>query len=336
MIFRKAFMLGQVDFDTIFDLTDEWSSSDDPRTLREYLGLTPEEEDIWITESDEALEDFMMKERSRKVFFTDLDGTLLTDEKKIKPDTKQAIHEALRMGHLVVLASGRTLSSTLRQAKKLDLIHPGCYLICYNGALIYDIGAEKTLYTSSLSMDLVIEAFRTAEQFNVHIQTYAHDDTILALHDTPIIEAYCSVQGLSWKIVDDISSSLTAPPPKMLAIENDPEKLEAFRVIMEEKFHDKLDMFQSQSNYLELVSPGTNKGNAVRKLCDILQIPIENSVSAGDAENDLTLIQAAHIGAVMVNGSPVLKEYADYITENDNNHDGVAEIIHKFVTGTAK
>lgn len=51
----------------------------------------------------------------------------------------------------------------------------------------------------------------------------------------------------------------------------------------------------------------------------------------GDAENDISMIRAAHIGCAMRNAEEEVKQAADYITENDNNHDGVAEIIHKFV-----
>jgi hypothetical protein len=63
MTFRERFMKYETEFEEIFSLTDEWNFSDDLRTLREFLGLTEEEEDIWISQSDEALEDFMMKER---------------------------------------------------------------------------------------------------------------------------------------------------------------------------------------------------------------------------------------------------------------------------------
>ena len=35
---------------------EEWNGSDDPRTLAGFLGLNEEEEDIWIEESDEALQ----------------------------------------------------------------------------------------------------------------------------------------------------------------------------------------------------------------------------------------------------------------------------------------
>ena len=43
------------------------------------------------------------------------------------------------------------------------------------------------------------------------------------------------------------------------------------------------------------------------------------------------MLKAAHVGAVMCNAFPGIAEYGNYVTEHDNNHDGVAEIIHKFI-----
>lgn len=63
MTFRERFMNYETEFDEIFDLTDKWNFSDETCTLREFLGLNAEEEDIWISESDEALEAFMEQER---------------------------------------------------------------------------------------------------------------------------------------------------------------------------------------------------------------------------------------------------------------------------------
>lgn len=65
MKFRERYMHHEADFEEIFSLTDEWNFSDETCTLREYLGLTVEEEDIWISESDEALERLLEKERSQ-------------------------------------------------------------------------------------------------------------------------------------------------------------------------------------------------------------------------------------------------------------------------------
>ena len=74
MKFRERFMMGEVPFDDIFSLTDKWNFSDEACTLREYLGLTAKEEDVWISDSDDALEELMEKEKNTKAVFLDLDG----------------------------------------------------------------------------------------------------------------------------------------------------------------------------------------------------------------------------------------------------------------------
>lgn len=64
MKFRERYMNYETDFEEIFSLTDKWNFSDETCTLREFLGLTAEEEDVWISESDEALEQLLEKERN--------------------------------------------------------------------------------------------------------------------------------------------------------------------------------------------------------------------------------------------------------------------------------
>ena len=65
--------------------------------------------------------------------------------------------------------------------------------------------------------------------------------------------------------------------------------------------------------------------------CELLQIPLANTVAAGDQENDISMIEAAAVGAAMKNATDAVKASADYITENDCNHSGVAEILRKFI-----
>ena len=54
-------------------------------------------------------------------------------------------------------------------------------------------------------------------------------------------------------------------------------------------------------------------------------------MAAGDQENDISMIEASAVGAAMKNATDAVKASADYITENDCNHSGVAEILRKFI-----
>ena len=92
----------------------------------------------------------------------------------------------------------------------------------------------------------------------------------------------------------------------------------------------EMDCFFSCEQFLEVVPKGMNKGEAVKMLCKLLDVEIENAVACGDAANDLAMLKAAGIGVAMINGSDEVKAVADYITTRDNNHDGVAEAADKF------
>ena len=57
----------------------------------------------------------------------------------------------------------------------------------------------------------------------------------------------------------------------------------------------------------------------------------DNLMACGDGLNDRSMIRYAGVGVAMQNAEPPVKEAADYVTEADNNHDGVAEAIEKFI-----
>ena len=69
----------------------------------------------------------------------------------------------------------------------------------------------------------------------------------------------------------------------------------------------------------------------MEELTRILNMPLDSTVAVGDEENDISMIQTAHIGVAVKNGIPEIRNVADYVTENDNNHDAIAEVIEKFV-----
>ena len=63
MTFKELYLAGELEFEEIDDYIAQWNESDDPRTLREYLGLSADEEDIWIDESDDALKEALDKQK---------------------------------------------------------------------------------------------------------------------------------------------------------------------------------------------------------------------------------------------------------------------------------
>ncbi len=266
-----------------------------------------------------------------KIFFTDLDGTLLNDEKQITPGNRKAIERSLACGHKIVIATGRPLASALVQAERLELMGNGCYIIAFNGAQIYDCFRKETIFGKRMPLGLVDPIFKRAHELGLHVQTYT-DTEVIAEEERPELKDYSQKMLVNYRIVQKASEALPGDPYKILVVRGgEPGAAEQLQREVLQKYGDILDSFFSNDMYMEIVSAGISKGNAVRWMCENLNIPIENSVSAGDGPNDIDMIEAAYVGAAMSNSFPGVKEHADYVTSADNNHDGAAEIINKFI-----
>lgn len=63
--FKERYLAGESPFEEIDDETYEWGMSESNVTLREYLGLNEEEEDLWITDGDEALEELLNRQKEK-------------------------------------------------------------------------------------------------------------------------------------------------------------------------------------------------------------------------------------------------------------------------------
>ena len=150
--------------------------------------------------------------------------------------------------------------------------------------------------------------------------------------DTENVRRYCANIHMNYRVVKDIRTGLAAPSVKTLMIDfHDRAPVEAMEQWVRENLAGRVDCFFSSRYYLEVVPPGMHKGGAVREMCRILGVPLENTVAVGDEANDVTMIQTAGVGAAMRNAIPEAKDAAAYVTERDNNHNGVAEVIERFL-----
>lgn len=268
---------------------------------------------------------------NNKILFVDLDATLLCDDKTISKRNREAIGRMLAEGHYLVLATGRPVESGRIVARELGLTLPGCYMVAFNGAVIYDCSADRVLLKRSIPIDVVQELFERAKKAGIYVQTYTNTDIITMKH-TRELDYYRSKSGLSYKLSENVLDLLEEEPQKVLLIALErKDRLIKFRKENLKWEQGKCNSFFSCSEYLEYCPLDTSKGTGIAYLTQILNMPLDSTVAVGDEQNDISMIQAAHIGVAMKNGIQEVKDIADYVTENDNNHDAIAEVIEKFI-----
>ena len=246
-----------------------------------------------------------------KLLFTDLDGTLLTDDKTILDVDMKAIEGMLARGHKLVLCTGRPLTSAKQLAQKYGFDKPGFLLVSFNGGLIYDYATEQSILTRYIPVESVKFIMDAAHKAGMHAHTYS-GDLVVSEYETEQLKTYCRLMKMDYVVVKDIRdyygefiNVVVKPPGKLFDVFSKPEMLE-------------FSHMQS------------NKGDAVRFMADFYKVPLSDTIAVGDEENDCPMIEAAGVGIAMANASDVAKSVADYVTKADNNHGGIAEIIEKF------
>lgn len=267
-----------------------------------------------------------------KIFFADLDGTLLNDKKEITPLTLHTLKEWTNKGHKLVLCTGRALDSVKHVRETLGLGNfPNMYLIGYNGGEIYDCATDSLLNRKALSFDAAKKCFEIAKKHNIHIQTFS-DTHIITEKDNDELKYYKKAVHTPVIITDNFMPYLDKEPCKCLAISLDnPELMKKFSASITQELGDEVTVMTSTPRFVEMFPATSGKGFSVKWLCNHLNIPLENALAAGDEMNDLSMIEAAGIGIAMKNGREYIKEIADIITETDNNNDGLVPVLKKFI-----
>ena len=261
-----------------------------------------------------------------KVFFSDLDGTLLTTDKKITPKTREALDRWLADGNLLAISSGRPLPSVKEVMTNNGLIGKNIFGIAFNGGQIYDTVTDKIVMEKTIPLDEVKTIGMLAKENGIYCHTY--DDThILSPRKGKELDFYTITIHLPIKELPDFPEGVIKRPPKFLCIDPDLEHdLDAFANLVTSRLPD-ITCVKSNKYLLEVFPSSSGKGAAVKDFCELTGIDINDSYSAGDEQNDISMIEAAGHGIAMINGNPLLKEKADIITPFDNDHDGLAGIL---------
>ncbi len=196
---------------------------------------------------------------------------------------------------------------------------------------MYDCDSRTTILEKRLPLSYVSYLQEQAEKYHVHIQTY-REDAVVSPADDDEIKFYRRKIHLPLIVSPKLTDALTQAPYKMLAISlDDFNRLEAFRLGITEWAQNRIQTIYSSEIYLELFEHTAGKGNAVRFVCDHFGVPLSDAYAAGDADNDISMLQAAGCGIAMANASDHVKASADVVTDLDNDKDGLADMMRKLL-----
>ncbi|MCQ2521503.1 MAG: Cof-type HAD-IIB family hydrolase [Lachnospiraceae bacterium] len=260
----------------------------------------------------------------RKIFFSDLDGTLLNDEKQITPATRKALDAWMDAGNIFVFSSGRPTGSVKQVATAEKMNHENFYIVGFNGSEIFHPASGKTLLHKALSIEDATRVFEIATKLGVYVHAYNQNDQILIPREGEEIDFYHRSIHLESVVLPDYPLGLTEGPTKCLGINLENQgKLESLAEAIQAEMGDRICCLKSNPFLLEIFNKSAGKGQAVKDMAEMFHVSLHNTLAAGDEQNDISMLEAAGTGIAMCNGNPIVKASADVVTTLDNNHDGL-------------
>ena len=262
----------------------------------------------------------------------DMDGTLLTSQKTIAKSSIAAIDRAHAAEKQVALSTGRSLSELGLYKKDLQGIR---YAVLASGALIYDMEAKQTLAEQTLPAVVVDKVKTLAEAHDLMVVGVINGQGYLQRSNFENIanyymEIYTELYDKTAVLVDNICDLLAKERENFGKINiyhlTADERDQSYEVLLSED----IAMIKSEVSGLELTARGVEKGQGLAHLAQYLQLPMEQIIAVGDADNDESMIREAGLGIAMGNANESIKGLADVIVA-DNDHDGCAQAIDEFL-----
>ncbi len=262
-----------------------------------------------------------------KLVALDLDGTLLTSDKRISEENKRAIQAARAKGVQVVLTTGRPLKAIEPFLEELNLLGEGNYSITFNGGLVQEntgrvldkigFGLEeaRTIRAVTQQLDLPL-----ALLFGGTIYTLPSEQPSLYAVLSPLLDAVD---------IDDADLPDIVYNKAVTAIEA--TYLDERIPQIPKELHEQFEIFKSRDILLEWSPKGVHKANGLAKLIQHLGIERSEVMACGDEENDVSMVEWAGLGVAMANASATLKEVANVVLPLTNDENGIAWAIDQYV-----
>lgn len=253
-----------------------------------------------------------------KLLVSDLDHTLLNDDKTVDADVRQAVRNMIETGVDVAIASGR-VDSEIKQVGDRFLDH-ACHRVSENGVYVLTADGEQ-LYETILPPEWIqpitdlTHKYDFLSVFNIHKQSFVMTKTadVRQYEETNEVAIHEDAN-----ILDRLSPSF---PLTKIAIIGEISKLKQFEQELAQHFTGKVNFYLSSPNCVDVVPLGASKGLGVQKLIAELGIKPDEVACVGDSYNDLSMFNITPHSFAMTHAEKQVRETAQHTV------DSVAEVV---------
>ncbi len=262
-----------------------------------------------------------------ELVLADVDGTLVTDEKRLTDRAIAAVRSLKEAGVKFAVTSGRPPRGMEMLVEPLALQLP---LGAFNGGL-FARPDMSVIEERSIDPRLVAQIVELIGGHGLDVWLYRGSDWLL--RDAHVAHAKKEADTVRFepKVVESFDG-LTERIAKIVGVSDDLGAVAKAEADARVKFGEHVSAARSQPYYLDVTHPEANKGAVLHYFSREYEIPLERIATLGDQPNDMLMFEGAGLSIAMGNAGEQVKRAAKRVTES-NEHEGFALAIERFVLG---
>lgn len=256
-----------------------------------------------------------------KALAIDLDGTLLIGE-TLSTANRIAVKKASDAGFHVIIATARWRQLAQRIAREIGIT--AVPIIACSGAQVYCTEISSDIFDVRLPYDFVSELYRICNANRCIASATVDSHTWLKIDKEPAAEFLS--EEMQW--VDQLPEH--GQLPRIATVQGS----ETIAIVkeMHKNWLDQVNIFDSIGPsgriVITITASTADKGLALEKACDHINIKTEQVIAFGDADNDIEMFRRAGRSVAMGQADDSVKSAATDLT-TANTEDGVARFIEQ-------
>jgi Cof subfamily protein (haloacid dehalogenase superfamily) len=262
------------------------------------------------------------------VLVSDVDGTLVTDEKVLTTRAQTAVAKLHAGGITFAIISSRPLRGLRTLLEPLKITTPVCG---FNGGVMASADLSVIITEHLLSPKTARRAVDLLESPDVQVWVFSGQDWLLRDPGGPYVGHEELTIGFRPTVVEDFGRSLDNAN-KIVGVSKDFESLAQRERDVRAALDGQASVARSQLYYLDITDPLANKGVALSELAKLLAVPLKEIAVIGDGGNDIAMFERSGMSIAMGNASTEVQQAADFVT-GSNHDDGFANAVQRFILG---
>jgi Cof subfamily protein (haloacid dehalogenase superfamily) len=263
------------------------------------------------------------------LLLSDVDGTLVTKDKRLTPATVEAVRRLGESGKAFAIISSRPPQGLLHLIEPLNLTTP---IAGFNGGMVMDCD-RKVLRRYSLDTEITRRVIEMLDARGIDVWFFNGNDWLVRDVAGVYVDHEHKTIGYGPTETADFEHALGGAT-KIVGVSRDFARLAQCESDMRNAFGNAASIALSQSYYLDITHLDANKGSAVLALAELFNIPTSEIATIGDMSNDVRMFEKSGFSIAMGNATNAVKARA-HVTTESNQEDGFAKAVERFILPVA-